>query len=116
MFYSKKIFFISFCIKQNQLFRNRQENLPFIKVEPTLYLISKAMRKGAFFSISTELEPHGPQHLNKQLHRTVQSGRYWADVLTKYWRISWDCSVTNSLLVYAYPRKENNSNAWPTGY
>lgn len=92
------------------------ENLPFIKVEPTLYLISKAMRKGAFFSISTELEPYGPQHLNKQLHRTVQSGRYWADVLTKYWRISWDCSVSNSLLVYAYPRKENNSNAWPTGY
>ena len=92
------------------------ENIPFIKVEPTLYLISKAMRKGAFFSISTELEPYGPQHLNKQLHRTVQSGRYWADVLTKYWRISWDCSISNSLLVYAYPRKENNSDAWPTGY
>ena len=93
------------------------ENLPFIKVEPTLYLISKAMRKGAFFSISTELEPYGPQHLNKQLHRTVQSGRYWADVLTKYWRISWEQSVIdNCFFAYTHPRKEKNPHEWPTGY
>ena len=93
------------------------ENLPFIKIEPTLYLIDKVMKKGGFFAISTELEPHGPKHLNKQLHRTIQTGRYWADILNKHWRISWEQSaIDNCFFAYTHPRKEKNPHEWPTGY
>ena len=91
------------------------ENLPFVKIDPTLYLIDKGMKKGGFFAIATELEPYGPKHLNKQLHRTVQTGRYWADILSKRWRISWE-QTDKCFLAYVYPRKEKTTDEWPTGY
>lgn len=95
---------------------NVLEHVPQNLIHASLFQINSRMKTGGFFSCSVELDDLGPKHLGINLHKTVMSGRWWADQFNRYWDTSWDVK-DNELVAYVKVRKDIGDEEWkrPTG-
>ena len=91
------------------------EHLPEKKLHAVLYQMHKRTKKGGFFTMSLMEDEWGPRKMNLGLHLTVRASRWWYDQLSRYWRVTYQTSITNeSIIAYVTPKKENNyAGSWP---